>query len=166
MRKMEVKDEGSECILPLQDFFFLNVFFRYKIKFWFVIPPSLVDWFPPLCPPGREARGWGCRIIDCIEIRPQYLGTPSDWFRLCSQVKTWERSQLCSSEPPIILCSQELRSERSQVWSWEHSELKTWKHWGFSAPGRILLARKKKWRIFFFKLEKVVKNKFAYFYTP
>ena len=68
------------------------------------------------------------RIIDCIEIRPQYLGTQSDWFRLCSQVKTWERSQLCSSEHPIILCSQELRLERSQVWSWEHSELKTWEH--------------------------------------
>ena len=84
-----------------------------------------------------ELFGWSWRrIIDCIEIRPQYLGTQSDWFRLCSQVKTWERSQLCSSEHPIILCSQELRSERSQVWSWEHSELKTWKHWGFFLQGR------------------------------
>ena len=82
------------------------------------------------------ARWPGGRIIDCIEIRPQYLGTQSDWFRLCSQVKTWERSQLCSSEHPIILCSQELRSERSQVWSWEHSELKTWEHWGFFLQGR------------------------------
>ena len=78
----------------------------------------------------------GGRIIDNGQFRPWLVGTQSDWFRLCSQVKTWEYSQLCSSEHPIILCSQELRSERFQVWSWEHSELKTWEHWGFFLQGR------------------------------
>ena len=51
------------------------------------------------------------KIIDNGQFRRQYLGTQSDWFRLCSQVKTWERSQLCSSEHPIILRCKELRSE-------------------------------------------------------
>merc|ERR1711895_322209 len=83
----------------------------------------------------------GCRIIDCIEIRPQYLGTQSDWFRLCSQVKTWERSQLCSSEHPIILCSQELRSERSQVRCWERRLCEE--------IARIFLARKKSGGFYF-----------------
>merc|ERR1711895_232672 len=93
----------------------------------------------------------GCRIIDCIEIRPQYLGTQSDWFRLCSQVKTWERSQLCSSEHPIIFCSQELRSERSHVRCFERrrSQVRCWERRLCEEIARIFLARRKKWRILF-----------------